>query len=219
MLTFLSSQISVILGLFALLSVVFGPRAWPSIQGWLLRIYNAITYPLKGTQRQVTIITSNMGELKEQHVQLGKKLDLVLEQFNPNGGSSIRDSLNRIEAKQATNESMSIVITNSMDIPMFKANAIGECTWASKAYLKITGRTLEDTLGWGWILAIHPDDEEKVRNDWVMSLQQKRQFEKKFRVIDSEGITTKVHCRATPNLLNNSIVSWVGSWEELDERT
>ena len=210
MLTLLNSQIGLLIGAITMIGLVWGPKAWPSVYTWLGNIWKSITYPIRGTERKIETLSS-------QHAEMLKKLDIILEQFSPNGGATVKDSLNRIEKRQAINEVMSVTLANSMNIPMFKTESDGSCVWASKAYLNLTGRSLEDTLGFGWILAIKSSDRSEVREEWGEAIKEKTHFEKVFSIIHAEGGEIRVSCRASPSLLNNAIVSWVGYWEEVED--
>jgi PAS domain-containing protein len=207
MLTLLNSQIGLLIGAITVIGLVWGPRAWPAVYNWIGNIWKSITSPFRGTERRIETLAN-------QHAEMLKKLDVILEQFSPNGGTTVKDSLNRIERRQAVNEIMSVTLANSMDIAMFKTEADGSCSWASKAYLRLTGRTLEDTLGFGWILAIKSSDRASVREEWASAVIEKTHFEKIFTVVNTNGDEIRINCRASPSLLNHAVMSWVGYWEE-----
>jgi len=213
MLTLLNSQIGLLIGVLSIIGLIWGPKAWPSIYLWIGNIYKAVTYPIRGTERKVLALTDSVGTLTEQHKEMSKKLDFIVEQFSPNGGSTLKDSLNRIESKQVIDEVMAVYFVNALEAPMFKTDAIGACTWASKSYLKITGKSLEDTLGWGWLSSIHRADEKDVRNELMSAIRDKRAFQSKYRVVTEEGETLNIISKTTPSIFNGEIVAWVGEWE------
>lgn len=213
MLTLLNSQIGLLIGAITMIGLIWGPKAWPSVYTWLGNIWKSITYPLRGTERKVLSLTDSVGTLAEQHKDMSKKLDFIVEQFSPNGGCSLKDSLNRIESKQVINEVMSIYFVNAIEAPMFKTDPHGACTWASKSYLKITGKSLEDTLGWGWLSVIHRADEKEMRAELTEAVRDKRAFQSKYRIVNDEGVTLNIISKTTPSIFNGEIVAWVGEWE------
>ena len=69
----------------------------------------------------------------------------------------------------------------------FDTNAKGECTAVNRTYLKWVGMQREDVLGFGWINAIHPDDREHVREEWLAAVREERRFTARYRMLDSSG--------------------------------
>lgn len=201
-----------------MLGIVWGPKAWPSVYTWLGTIWKAISYPLRYTERKVEQLGTDIKGLKDQHLSMGLKLDLIVEQFSPNGGSTLKDSLNRIESKQAINEVMSTFMANSIDEAMFKTDSNGLCTWVSKSYLDLVGRSLDDVKDWGWTLILHPEDSARVNAEWNLAVEGKRQFESKYRIVKTNGTYLYVQGKAIPSIFNKKVVAWVGVLEVLNER-
>src|SRR5438128_12608076 len=46
----------------------------------------------------------------------------------------------------------------------------GTTEFLNQRWLDYTGLSLEASLGWGWKVAIHPDDLEKLMNTWLRVL-------------------------------------------------
>jgi PAS domain S-box-containing protein len=216
MIQFLTAEIAFVASIITVIGLIWGPKAWPAFYSWLGRIWKAISYPIRGTERRVDELKAIQEKLSEGVVEISTKLDALAEQFKPNGGSSIKDSLNRIELKQANNENMTNFIISSLEVPVFRTDSSGLCVWASRAYCALADRDLEDLLGWGWLSSIHPDDADNVRHKWRAAVEERRIFEAVFRVMRPSGNILEVQSRATPTYFSNKVAGWVGSWEIID---
>jgi PAS domain S-box-containing protein len=49
---------------------------------------------------------------------------------------------------------------------VFRCREDGTRTWGSPQWIEFAGMSLEDSLGFGWLEAIHPDDREATREAW-----------------------------------------------------
>jgi PAS domain S-box-containing protein len=216
MLEFLTAEIAFVASIITVIGLIWGPKAWPAFYSWLGRIWKAASYPIRGTERRVDELKATQENLVTIVSNISNKLDILATEFSPNGGSSLKDSLNRIELKQAANENATNFIISSLDIPMFKTDSEGTCIWASTAYCNLSGMNLEELLGWGWLSAIHPEDLEGVRSQWLVCVSEKRLFESRFKVRHSYGTEVTVYSKAVPTFFNNKLSGWVGSWEVID---
>lgn len=213
MLEIFSGWVGLLAAIITLLGLMFGPTAWPSISSWAGRVLSALLYPFKSTERRVLELYKKNEEVHENIKNISKKLDEVMEQFRPNGGSSIKDSLNRIELKQASNENITNFLINSLSVPMFKTDSLGLFTWVSKTYLDIASRDLEELIDWGWLSCIHEEDVDRVRTRWKHSIEEKRIYEDKYRIVTPQGGIILVQAKAAPTFFNNKIAGWVGALE------
>jgi PAS domain S-box-containing protein len=135
--------------------------------------------------------------LQELHY---KDVKEIRKELSPNGGTSIKDTVNKLAEgveKIATSidnlttqgtrmELRQQSILNSISVPTFERDNKGNCTYANKAYLDLTGRTMEEVRGMGWLNVIHPEDRERVLADWLRSTAQQRNFEDTFRVVNRQ---------------------------------
>lgn len=213
MLEIFTSWIGLLAALIALLGLVFGPNAWPAMRNWYSRIYTSLLYPFKGTERRVLDLQKEQQKAYENLKSVDKKLDELIEQFKPNGGATIKDSLNRIELKQASNENITSFLINSLDVPMFKTDSNGLLIWVSKAYSEIYSSNTNDLMDWGWLTCIHNEDVDRVRIKWKHSIEEKRIFDDTYRIIGATGKITSVHAKAAPTFFNNKIAGWIGALE------
>jgi PAS domain S-box-containing protein len=75
----------------------------------------------------------------------------------------------------------------------------------------ITGQTLEEYLGSGWLDAIHPEDRERVDRDWRECVQAGKVFDNRYRVRTKKGSYRHYDVRAVPIERDGKIIEWVGA--------
>ena len=51
----------------------------------------------------------------------------------------------------------------------------------------MTGRTHEEVIGNGWVNCIYPEDRSDVREEWAQAVQDNRDFEMEYRMVDASG--------------------------------
>ncbi|MCC5828239.1 MAG: PAS domain S-box protein [Phycisphaeraceae bacterium] len=71
--------------------------------------------------------------------------------------------------------------------PMWLASLDGQCIHFNDAWLNLTGRTLEQERGSGWLDGVHPGDRERVRDVFVESVAAQRNLLCRYRVRCADG--------------------------------
>ncbi len=127
-----------------------------------------------------------------------KRVKFMIAELSHNGGSSIKDALNRIENRQISNELKLIYVVDSIENSgSFETDITGSCVKVSVGYCHLIGRNEEESLGTGWTNYLHPEDKQKVMKDWEEAIESKRYYIGTYRMIKNDEIFT-VFCRAYP---------------------
>ena len=148
-----------------------------------------------------------------------KDLVDIKKELVPNGGTSIKDVINKLSTsmtqitgflevmKVQSNrmEERQKSLLNSVEVPTFETDKAGLCTYGNIAYLNLVGRSLEEIKGPSWINIIHPDDRIRVQTEWNAAVEQERNFELTYRLICRKKIVYEVTCVAIPILGNGYI--------------
>lgn len=116
----------------------------------------------------------------------------MVQELTPNGGSSIKDAIGRIETRQLIEVQVRKALNNDAIYGIWESDAEGKCTYTSRTYQRLVGRSYEDLEGWGWVSAIHADDRKRVSEGWKLALEQKREFNDEFRILKPDGSETQV---------------------------
>jgi PAS domain S-box-containing protein len=91
------------------------------------------------------------------------------------------------------------------------ASPAGEMLEDSAEWRWITGQTVEEFLGNGWLDSIHPEDRERVERDWRDCLRTGRIFDDRFRMRARAGAYRHYDVRAVPIERDGKIAEWVGA--------
>jgi PAS domain S-box-containing protein len=99
------------------------------------------------------------------------------------------------------------------------ANAEGQVVEPSRMWGVFTGQTDGEQLGEGWLDALHPDDQDRVREAWRKAVSGHRMFETEYRVRHVTGYWRWMASKAAPPLADPDVVrEWVGMNEDITER-
>lgn len=165
---------------------------------------------------------------KAAHISMSK-ISFIEKELRPNGGSTLKDTINSIK-KDINDHSKYIlkidekyrILLNSIGlgvkgIGFFETNSNGECVSLTPKYSELAGLAEEELLGFNWILAIHPEDKDQVLEEWNSCTKMKRVFRMRYRYLNRKsGKITNIECTATPIKVQEEIVGFLGSVENVD---
>lgn len=146
------------------------------------------------------------------------KIEVIHKELYSNGGSSLRDAVNRIEKSQdlIENRSKSIIMTSKNGV--FETNANGGLIWANKAFVAMASRQLESLAGLGWITSLIEDDHERVAGLWRATVADKRDLDCEVDFCSVEtGEIIHVHLRAyVMKDRKGDVLGWIGYAQKLN---
>jgi PAS domain S-box-containing protein len=124
------------------------------------------------------------------------RVKFMLSELSHNGGSSLKDAIQRMEGRQISNELKLIYVVDAIqDSGSFETNENGFCVKVSIGYCHLVGRNEEESLGIGWQNFLHPEDRERVSNEWSETIENKSYFVSTYRMM-KDGKPFTVFCRA-----------------------
>lgn len=92
----------------------------------------------------------------------------------------------------------------------FESGADGANTYVNQTYARWLGVGKAELLGWGWVNFIHPDDRDGVRREWDLCRQEHRVYNRRHRIVDSDGAEMLVDTIATPVPDAPPAKQWIG---------
>lgn len=110
-------------------------------------------------------------------VETLETLQNIAAELRPNHGTSIKDSLDRIEARQVTHEQRWRIALYDHDKGIVELDGDGRLVWCNRTFREITGRDTEELQGTGWALAIAPEDRSRILEEWEDAVQHGRDYE------------------------------------------
>jgi PAS domain S-box-containing protein len=98
------------------------------------------------------------------------------------------------------------------------ANAEGRIVEGGSQWTALTGMSVEDALGSGWIKAVHPDDIGPMLALWAVSLRTGDSVDYQHRVRTRTGEWRWMRARATARRdESGKIIRWYGALEDIDD--
>lgn len=144
-----------------------------------------------------------MHEMQVQMNKMSADVSFIVSELKTNGGTSLRDSvirneetLGRIEAMTWNNVEVQRARMDNDQQLIFITDENGDITWVNRAYVRHTGRTIDEVRGSGWVNVVHPDSREEVVEAWYDSVKHDREFEMVVHLIDTSGISFKLDVRS-----------------------
>lgn len=128
---------------------------------------------------------SGIAEAPKRIDGLNGKLDQILVELKPNSGSSIKDVVNRLDARLAIGEEQRLLLLNTNEHGIWVSDEVGNCTWTNDTLRKkVSARDFGDLNGSNWINSVHPSDRKFVLEEWENAVEHKRDFNLHYRLID-----------------------------------
>jgi diguanylate cyclase (GGDEF)-like protein/PAS domain S-box-containing protein len=85
-------------------------------------------------------------------------------------------------------------------------------------WMDFTGRTLEKSLGLGWLDAFHPDDRARATARWAEAVRTGHLYEIEYRLRRADGVYHWMLGRAMPlRDRNGRIVKWFGTCTDIED--
>lgn len=120
----------------------------------------------------------------------------MAEEFRPNGGSTLRDAINRIEEKVTIQEQKTLAMIKSMPLGTWTADANGKFDDLNKSMCRITGRSESELKGDNWITWVSGSEKEDVFEEWQRCVHNDLNFDMEFSFVLPDGKLQKVHAFA-----------------------
>lgn len=85
----------------------------------------------------------------------------------------MRDLTERRVAQEQLRQSEELFRLLATNIPqlVFRTRASGSRTWGSPQWITFTGLSFDNSLGFGWLDAVHPEDREATRAEWASAAE------------------------------------------------
>jgi PAS domain S-box-containing protein len=101
----------------------------------------------------------------------------------------------------------------------WSAAADGAAEFFNRRWLAYAGLTADQAQGWGWTVAVHPDDLNALVGYWRTLMASRRSGEIEARLRRFDGAYRWFLFRATPSLDDNGrVVKWYGTNTDIEER-
>ncbi|MDF5736306.1 MULTISPECIES: PAS domain S-box protein [unclassified Nostoc] len=102
---------------------------------------------------------------------------------------------------------------------IFHADIDGNVLYFNQRWSEITGCSLEESLGKGWVNAVHPDDREQLLLAWDQVSAAKKMYKHEHRFLRDDSTVVWVICQALPEIGDHGeIQGYIGTITDITER-
>ena len=134
---------------------------------------------------------------------------------------SVVDITRRKKAEQALAESEDHyrhTVELNPQVP-WTADPDGMILDASQRWESLTGLTIQESLGNGWIRALHPDDLQPTSRTWSVAVRTGTPLDCQYRIRHVDGSWRWMRARAAPRRgEDGEIIRWYGTVEDVDDQ-
>jgi two-component system CheB/CheR fusion protein len=101
---------------------------------------------------------------------------------------------------------------------MWGARPDGSCDFVSGQWERYTGVPETEQLGYGWLELVHPEDRDRVRDEWRASIKTGKELDVEMRFRGRSGHYRWFNSRSVPiRLADGSVVKWYGANTDIDD--
>ncbi|MBD2537565.1 PAS domain-containing sensor histidine kinase [Coleofasciculus sp. FACHB-SPT36] len=102
---------------------------------------------------------------------------------------------------------------------IWDTKAEGEFVTPQPGWSAFTGQSYEQLKGWGWLNAVHPDDQAHTVQEWSNAVANGTLYQIEHRLRRSDGIYKYMSVRAVPVFeADGSIREWIGVHTDISDR-
>lgn len=110
-------------------------------------------------------------------------------------------------------------LVEAVPVGIFETDATGGNTYANGIWVAMTGLSRTQTLGDGWIAAIHPDDRAGMQARWRAAIAGGQPFRSEHRLCRLDGSEIWVMVNAVPRFdSSGAFIGYIGSIGDVTER-
>ena len=175
---------------------MFGLEEWERITAIVISMAAIVAISGKFYHRKVSPALKTLklhAHAMSMLPELVESVDEIHKQLQTNGGTSMRDAINRIEDRQLLNLQMIQAVYGH---GYFRSNKDGSIIECSRSLSKTFGRSEVELLGNMWLTWIADKDRDRVWQEWSAAVSQQRDLEDIFTIKGFQGKEVEVRLAA-----------------------
>lgn len=124
----------------------------------------------------------------------------------------------RSEEELKASQNLFQTLSESSPVGIFRTRPDGYTTYVNPEWLKLSGLTFEEALGYGWLKAVHPDDRKNIENGWQDDINGSKSSIAEYRFLRADNKTVWVLGNAVPESINGKLEGYVGTITNITDR-
>jgi PAS domain S-box-containing protein len=122
------------------------------------------------------------------------------------------------EALRSSERNLAAII-NTIPTAAWTTRPDGYCDFLNQVWLDYAGMSAEQAQGWGWAEAIHPDDHEKLVNEWQSCLASGTLVDTEARIRRFDSSYRWFLIRGNPlKDESGNVLKWYGTCTDIEDR-
>lgn len=102
--------------------------------------------------------------------------------------------------------------------PVWRAGLDSKCNFFNKAWLKFTGRTMDQEMGDKWAEGVHPDDLQSCVENYLKFFKERKAFKLEYRLKYNDGTYHWLLDYGNPFFDDNeNFLGYIGSCYDIEE--
>jgi two-component system, cell cycle sensor histidine kinase and response regulator CckA len=133
----------------------------------------------------------------------------------------ISDICNRKEMEETLrqNEKWFETLSHLSPVGIFRTDSEGNCLYVNEQWSEIAGLSLEEASGKGWMEALHPQDCDRVLQEWTEAITKNKPFTGEYRFRRPDGVTTWVIGQSVSVTRDyGEIIGYIGTVTDISDR-
>ncbi len=132
----------------------------------------------------------------------------------------VSDISDQVKANKllAERESSFRSMADNSPVMIWVSGTDSACTYFNKAWLKFTGRLLQDELGVGWVRGVHPDDVERCLFTYTEAFKAREPFSMEYRIQRSDGQYRWILDTGEPTYSEEEFTGFIGSCSDIHDQ-
>ena len=103
-------------------------------------------------------------------------------------------------------------LTELSSVGLFRVDASGSCYYVSRQWRRFTGLTLKEAKRGKWAEALHPDDRQRVIDEWTAAFRDRVTYHSEYRFRRGDGVVIWALGQAAPDIgPNGEFRGYVGT--------
>jgi len=172
---------------------------WDQIEIWSSRIagITAIAGAIYGMYVSVRKTVSKI-------FNISNRIQYISEQLESNGGTSLRDTINRIEARQVQTEQRERAFLQTHPNMMFELDLSLGLVWANRTFLDTLDVDSDTVAGYGWHNIICEKDRDRVLDQFETAKNAARNVNTCAKLIVSSDLLQTIETNIVATVMRSS---------------